>query len=200
MKSFALLIQHVNPSSTYLKHVDVRNNSPSINFSQMNQAAQEAIEYVTRRARLRCSAEAEIEANFDCRCKRVVYEYEDTLDVRRSRAIETNSREKQQTTIRRSQSSVIDQKPSSSSSSSSRGRNNTHYHGGASPIATSSHHRPSEKFLVEFLRQFLHLFDVGCFLNAPTRLNHIYYKLGKLVNFKKAIQNIIDPSKIYFLL
>jgi hypothetical protein len=44
------------------------------------------------------------------------------------------------------------------------------------------------------------LFDVECYQHIPTKLNDVYYKLGQLTNFKKAIQNIFDPSggKIFF--
>lgn len=57
-----------------------------------------------------------------------------------------------------------------------------------------SMHRPSEQFLVDFFKQFQQLFDVDCFLNAQTKLNDLYYKHGRLVNFKNAIQNIFDSS------
>lgn len=43
------------------------------------------------------------------------------------------------------------------------------------------------------------LFDVNCFHNIPTKLNEVYYKLGQLNNFKKAIQNIFAPDKNYSL-
>ena len=61
-------------------------------------------------------------------------------------------------------------------------------------------HKPSEQFMCEFFVQFLNLFDVECYMNASTRLNDLYYKHGRLMNFKKAIQNIFDPSTKYNLI
>lgn len=55
-------------------------------------------------------------------------------------------------------------------------------------------HKPSQEFLLNCLNMFQRLFDVDCYLNVPTKINDLYYKYGQLVNFKKAIQNIFDPS------
>ena len=55
-------------------------------------------------------------------------------------------------------------------------------------------HQPSVEFLMKCVYLIQDLFDVECFQHIPTKLNDVYYKLGQLTNFKKAIQNIFDPS------
>ena len=56
-------------------------------------------------------------------------------------------------------------------------------------------HQPSGEFLMKCVYLIQDLFDVECYQHIPTKLNDVYYKLGQLTNFKKAIQNIFDPSE-----
>lgn len=166
MKSLEHLIQHLNPSSQLLKHL--KSNSP-INFNLVNQAIGETIQVLSSHSL----------ENFKCKCRRA-FEYEDTVMPSKQAANNTNSNRLK--SIKRSQSLAVDKQPLCNKRSISANHIN-------------NLHRPSDTFLVDFLFQFLNLFDIECFQNAPTRLNQLYYKHGKLVNFKKAIQNIIDPSK-----
>ena len=59
--------------------------------------------------------------------------------------------------------------------------------------------RPTIEFLVSCMNLVRELFDVDCFHGIPTKLNDVYYKLGQMNNFKKAIQNIFAPDKNYSL-
>ncbi len=55
-------------------------------------------------------------------------------------------------------------------------------------------HRPSEEHLLKCVSLFQELFNVECLESVPTKMNEIAVWHGQLVNFKKAVQNIFDPS------
>ena len=55
-------------------------------------------------------------------------------------------------------------------------------------------HKPTNEFLVRCITLFQNLFDIDCYINVPTKMNEIYYKYGRLNNFKNAIQKIFDPG------
>jgi hypothetical protein len=56
-------------------------------------------------------------------------------------------------------------------------------------------HKPSQEFLIKCIHLIQDLFEVNCYKNVPTKLNELYYKLGQLMNFRNAIQNIFEPSR-----
>jgi hypothetical protein len=91
--------------------------------------------------------------------------------------------------------------PSSTSSSCSVSSSSSLNYPNSSNSSDSYYkHQPSVEFLMKCVYLIQDLFDVECFQHIPTKLNDVYYKLGQLTNFKKAIQNIFDPSggKIFF--
>ena len=78
---------------------------------------------------------------------------------------------------------------------SERGKNNEN----ASSNKRSTTNRPTVEFLVKCMNLIQELFDVDCFHGVPTKINELYYKLGQMNNFKRAIQNVFAPDKNYTL-
>ena len=154
-------------------------NSNFINFTSLNRVLNETVEFLKKNSL----------KSFHCKCNGAYnFDSEDYSPLK-------NKIIKNSPTTRL----VIKEfSSSSSSSSSSISLSNIHQkqipHFNNNQTSVFSKHQPTTEFLIKCVHLVQELFNVDCFLNIPTKLNEIYYKLGQLHNFKKGIQNIFDPG------
>lgn len=176
-KSFSNLISYIDPDCMHL------NKSDHIDFTKLNSITNETLKHLKENS-LR---------NVHCRCgSGGCNDYQDN---------HSNSYKPNEDPLILCQYS--DSSTSSASSlnankqfqKSERGKNNEN----ASSNKRSTTNRPTVEFLVKCMNLIQELFDVDCFHGVPTKINELYYKLGQMNNFKRAIQNVFAPDKNYTL-
>ncbi len=194
-KSFNTLINYINPNSKELDSVKKMNQ---INFTNLKNVLNETLDYIKYNS----------PKNFHCKCNGA---FEFDKQQHQHMQITSNKSTMPPNTIKyidaKKELCLIAATSPSSLSSSSCSMSTTSslcsYQSNNNNNNNSSEnyyrHQPSIEFLLKCVHLIQDLFDVECFQSIPTKLNDVYYKLGQLTNFKKAIQNIFDPSKQFII-
>ena len=174
-------MKHLNPASKEINNVV---NNEYVSFQKMNRILTEITQFVD------CNSLQK----YHCKCN--TYQDFDQLSLDRKRSTQrkkenNSSNEVQLKTKLLSANSITS---NNSSSDDSSGITNT-----KKKNIDNYLHRPSEEYLLTSVNLFQDLFDVDCFASVPTKMNEVYYKYGQLINFKKAVQNIFDPSMKFLL-
>ncbi len=169
-------MKHLNPDSSEISEALSKD---CVDVARMQQILNNTIEFIDRNSLF----------NYHCRCNKY-YDCEKPVEKLKrscSQRIINDSRENDCTNLTASFGTIL--------SSSSNNSDSFHSKLWNKHLNTDKYlHRPSEEFLLNCVNLFQELFDVDCFQNVPTRMNEIYCKHGELLNFKRAAQNIIDPS------
>jgi len=168
----------VNPESLELNSIK---NKSQINYSKANKLLKETLDFVSKNSL----------NNFHCKCNNF-YDYDKQISIREQRKlmVKMSRNRSPNRQYNSSHSSAFSCSSSSSSSSSLSEVNNL-----ADLNQQRYRHKPTQEQLMSCVQLFQDLFDVDCFLNVKTKMNELYYKYGQLQNFRKAIQNLYDPSK-----
>jgi hypothetical protein len=196
-KSFNTLINYINPNSKELDSVKKMNQ---INFTNLKNVLNETLDYIKYNS----------PKNFHCKCNGA-FEFDkqqQQLQITSNKTTIPNTlkyidAKKELCLIAATSPSSLSSSSCSMSTTSSlcsyQSNNNNNNNNNNNSNENYYRHQPSIEFLLKCVHLIQDLFDVECFQSIPTKLNDVYYKLGQLTNFKKAIQNIFDPSKQFII-
>lgn len=176
-KSFQALINYINPTS---KEIDSVKRIHQMNFSNLKNIINETLDYIKENS----------PRTYHCKCNGAFEFDKQLLPPNKMQTIKYIDNKKELCLLPAAS-------PSSSSSSSCSMSSSSSFNYNHSNSSDYYKHQPSVEFLYKCVNLVQDLFDVDCFQNIPTKLNDVYYKLGQLMNFKKAIQNVFDPSKFF---
>jgi hypothetical protein len=157
-------MKHLNPDSHEVSEAMDQN---VVNVGKLHEILEETMEFVDRHTLTK----------YHCKCNNY-YDFESDKVNRRSRSAKYQQRAEADGGLDNECSNILSQ-----STKNLLGINSDRYL-----------HRPSDEFLIHCVDLFQQLFDVQCFASVPTKMNELYYRHGQLVNFRKAVQNVFDPS------
>jgi hypothetical protein len=190
-KTFTTLINYLNPNS---KELDSIRRLQEINYSSLKNVLNETLDYIKYNS----------PKNFHCKCNGA-FEFERQqqqqlqiankstssstlkyIDAKKELCLISSSTAPSPSSLSSSSCSVS---TTSSLCSFNQSNHNNHSHQNTDNYYR---HQPSIEFLLKCVHLIQDLFDVECFQSIPTKLNDVYYKLGQLTNFKKAIH--LNPN------
>ena len=195
-KSFNTLINYINPNSKELDSVKKMNQ---INFTSLKNVLNETLDYIKYNS----------PKNFHCKCNGAFefdkqHQHQQQLQITSNKTTMPNTlkyidAKKELCLIAATSPSSLSSSSCSMSTTSSLCSYQSNNNNNNNSNENYYRHQPSIEFLLKCVHLIQDLFDVECFQSIPTKLNDVYYKLGQLTNFKKAIQNIFDPSKQFII-